>query len=79
MLNLYLPVNFQAPELSYNFNAEKWDITPRYEDPRNKHGTRCAGELVMKPNNSKCGVGVCYGARVGGESNIQEHKYVIDG
>ncbi|XP_008475999.1 neuroendocrine convertase 1-like isoform X2 [Diaphorina citri] len=55
-----------APELSYNFNAEKWDITPRYEDPRNKHGTRCAGELVMKPNNSKCGVGVCYGARVGG-------------
>uniref|UniRef100_A0A8D8SYB9 Neuroendocrine convertase 1 n=1 Tax=Cacopsylla melanoneura TaxID=428564 RepID=A0A8D8SYB9_9HEMI len=55
-----------APELSYNFNADKWDITPRYEDPRNKHGTRCAGELVMKPNNSKCGVGVCYGARVGG-------------
>ncbi|XP_026676352.1 neuroendocrine convertase 1-like [Diaphorina citri] len=55
-----------SPDLSYNFNNDTNDCRPRSSDSRNKHGTRCAGQLVMKPNNSKCGVGICYGAKVGG-------------
>jgi len=39
---------------------------PRYEDPTNNHGTRCAGEIAMAANNKKCGVGVAYNAKVGG-------------
>lgn len=31
------------------------------------HGTKCAGEIVMQPNNTLCGVGVAYGAKIGGE------------
>ncbi|XP_008485319.1 neuroendocrine convertase 1-like, partial [Diaphorina citri] len=54
-----------SPDLSYNFNNDTNDCRPRSSDSRNKHGTRCAGQLVMKPNNSKCGVGICYGAKVG--------------
>lgn len=30
------------------------------------HGTRCAGEIAMRPNNGLCGVGIAYGASVGG-------------
>eukprot|EP00794_Sanderia_malayensis_P013701 gene13701-biopygen10999 len=30
------------------------------------HGTRCAGEVAAEANNSKCGVGVAYNARIGG-------------
>ena len=31
-----------------------------------RHGTRCAGEVAAEANNSKCGVGVSFGARIGG-------------
>jgi hypothetical protein len=31
------------------------------------HGTRCAGEIVMKPNNRLCGVGIAYGVSIGGK------------
>ena len=30
------------------------------------HGTRCAGEIVAVANNSICGVGVAYNAKIGG-------------
>ena len=30
------------------------------------HGTRCAGEAVAAANNSMCGVGVAFNAKVGG-------------
>ncbi|XP_059837353.1 PC3-like endoprotease variant B [Hypanus sabinus] len=30
------------------------------------HGTRCASEVAMEANNSFCGVGIAYNARVGG-------------
>lgn len=30
------------------------------------HGTRCAGEAVATANNGICGVGVAFGAKVGG-------------
>ncbi|XP_060852558.1 neuroendocrine convertase 1-like isoform X1 [Rhopalosiphum padi] len=53
-------------EISINLNWNKKDPLPRYEDPTNSHGTRCAGEIAMAANNKKCGVGVAYNAKVGG-------------
>nr|XP_015211461.1 PREDICTED: PC3-like endoprotease variant B isoform X1 [Lepisosteus oculatus] len=35
-------------------------------DSNNGHGTRCAGEVAMEANNSFCGVGIAYNARIGG-------------
>ncbi|XP_055759371.1 PC3-like endoprotease variant B [Salvelinus fontinalis] len=35
-------------------------------DEENGHGTRCAGEVAMEANNSYCGVGIAFNARVGG-------------
>ncbi|CAJ1061950.1 furin-like protease kpc-1 [Xyrichtys novacula] len=32
----------------------------------NSHGTRCAGEVAMEANNSYCGVGIAFNARIGG-------------
>lgn len=34
------------------------------------HGTRCAGEIIMQPNNEICGVGTAYGATLGGKPDI---------
>lgn len=28
------------------------------------HGTRCAGQIIAKPNNGVCGVGVAYNANL---------------
>jgi subtilisin family serine protease len=47
--------------------------TPKYPllTPSNhffSHGTRCAGEVAAKANNSICGVGVAYNANIGGMS-----------
>ncbi|XP_019896932.2 neuroendocrine convertase 1 isoform X2 [Esox lucius] len=35
-------------------------------DEENSHGTKCAGEVAMEANNSYCGVGIAFNARVGG-------------
>ncbi|KAG8010309.1 Proprotein convertase subtilisin/kexin type 6, partial [Nibea albiflora] len=35
-------------------------------DEANSHGTRCAGEVAMEANNSYCGVGIAFNARIGG-------------
>ncbi|XP_036395461.1 PC3-like endoprotease variant B [Megalops cyprinoides] len=35
-------------------------------DEDNGHGTRCAGEVAMEANNSYCGVGIAFNARIGG-------------
>ena len=32
-----------------------------------RHGTRCAGEVAAQANNSVCGVGVAYNAKIGGD------------
>lgn len=59
--------NFQDPEISYDANDEDVDPTPRYDVERsNAHGTRCAGEVAMRANNWKCGVGVAFNAKIGG-------------
>ncbi|XP_071586669.1 neuroendocrine convertase 1 isoform X1 [Heliangelus exortis] len=55
------------PLASYDFNDNDDDPFPRYDPTNeNKHGTRCAGEIVMQANNRKCGVGVAFNAKVGG-------------
>ncbi|KAM3960400.1 neuroendocrine convertase 1-like [Aphomia sociella] len=55
------------PEISWDCNDNDPDPQPRYEDlKKNSHGTRCAGEIAMTANNLKCGVGVAWGAKVGG-------------
>ncbi|XP_028414543.1 PC3-like endoprotease variant B [Dendronephthya gigantea] len=51
---------------SYDFNDMDADPHPRDTDPDNCHGTRCAGEVAAKANNSICGVGVAYNANIGG-------------
>lgn len=41
------------PKASYDFNDNDTDPQPRYEETNeNKHGTRCAGEIAAKANNS---------------------------
>ena len=53
-------------EASFDYNSNDPDPYPRYESTNiNKHGTRCAGEIAADPN-TVCGVGVAYGAKVGG-------------
>ena len=52
------------PSISFDFNDDDPDPMPR--DLSNSHGTRCAGEVAMAANNHLCGVGVAYGAALGG-------------
>ncbi|XP_037971515.2 neuroendocrine convertase 1 [Plutella xylostella] len=55
------------PEISWDCNDRDSDPSPRYDEQNlNSHGTRCAGEIAMVANNRKCGVGVAWGARIGG-------------
>lgn len=55
------------PKASFDYNDNDDDPFPRYTaDNINKHGTRCAGEVAAEINNSVCGVGVAYNARLGG-------------
>lgn len=52
---------------SYDLNDNDPDPEPRYDiSNENKHGTRCAGEIAAKHNNSFCGVGVAFHSRIGG-------------
>lgn len=54
------------PEASWDTNNNDPDPFPRYDEfDSNSHGTRCVGEIAMKANNDKCGVGVAYDAKVG--------------
>uniref|UniRef100_A0A1B6E0T0 P/Homo B domain-containing protein n=1 Tax=Clastoptera arizonana TaxID=38151 RepID=A0A1B6E0T0_9HEMI len=61
-------VNNYDASISYDFNEDDDDPTPRDDDGSgsNSHGTRCGGEIVMQANNSICGVGIAYNAKVGG-------------
>lgn len=59
----------QDPEISYDCNENDKDPIPRYEPTRqNSHGTRCAGEIAMRANNQKCGVGIAFNAKIGGKT-----------
>jgi len=63
---------FQQDELSWNYISDDDDISPDIDENGNlkSHGTRCAGEIIMQPNNRFCGVGVAYGANIGGKQNM---------
>ncbi|EDO47748.1 predicted protein, partial [Nematostella vectensis] len=55
------------PNASWDVNDGDNDPFPRYDPTNeNKHGTRCAGEVAAEANNTKCGVGVAFNARIGG-------------
>ena len=55
------------PKASTDLNDDDDDPQPRYDPTNeNKHGTRCAGEIAMVANNSMCGVGIAYNAKIGG-------------
>uniref|UniRef100_A0A8C8ST95 Proprotein convertase subtilisin/kexin type 6 n=1 Tax=Pelusios castaneus TaxID=367368 RepID=A0A8C8ST95_9SAUR len=55
------------PLASYDVNDNDCDPSPRYDTSNeNKHGTRCAGQVAAKANNSNCIVGIAYNARIGG-------------
>ncbi|CAH1797743.1 unnamed protein product [Owenia fusiformis] len=55
------------PYASYDLNDNDADPFPRYDSTNeNKHGTRCGGEVAMVADNGFCGVGVAYGAKIGG-------------
>lgn len=41
------------------------------------HGTRCAGEIVGAANNNNCGVGIAYGAGIGGKDIYHLATYYI--
>ena len=65
-----MEANYDA-ECSYDFNFEKADPTPRYEDPGgyptsiNNHGTRCAG-VIGATTNTSCGVGIAFNSKLCG-------------
>ena len=55
------------PQSSIDLNDGDKDPFPRYDFfNSNKHGTRCAGTVAAKANNSFCAVGIAYDAKVGG-------------
>ena len=55
------------PEASTDLNDYDSDPTPRYDSENsNNQGTNIAGAIVSKPDNSNCGVGIAYNARLGG-------------
>ncbi|KAF5403317.1 proprotein convertase subtilisin/kexin type 6 [Paragonimus heterotremus] len=59
------------PFASYDVNGNDENPEPRYPPNdkstiSNRHGTRCAGEVAAVANNSVCGLGIAYRARIGG-------------
>lgn len=56
--------------LSYDMcnNKVGSEPDPAYQGHPNSHGTKCAGEIAMVANNSKCGVGIAYDSKVAGQS-----------
>ncbi|RXG59050.1 Neuroendocrine convertase 1 [Armadillidium vulgare] len=71
----------QNANISYDLNDNDVDPSPRYDQARtNSHGTKCAGEIAMQPNNGICGVGVAYGVSIGGIRMLDGDVYdLIEG
>nr|CAD7437519.1 unnamed protein product [Timema bartmani] len=66
--NMDILPNYE-PYVSYDladFSNQDSDPTPNTTFPGNNHGTYCAAIMAAAANNSYCGVGVAYEARVGG-------------
>eukprot|EP00092_Neocalanus_flemingeri_P004458 GFUD01004797.1.p1 GENE.GFUD01004797.1~~GFUD01004797.1.p1 ORF type:complete len:1325 (+),score=279.92 GFUD01004797.1:106-4080(+) len=55
------------PLASTDRNDNDSDPSPRYDiSNTNDHGTRCAGVVSATSNNSVCGVGIAFNAKIGG-------------
>jgi len=68
-------VEHNHPDLSENYDKEaSIDLNDNDDDPfprydfqnSNKHGTRCAGTVASRANNSDCAVGIAHNAKIGG-------------
>ncbi|KHJ94752.1 convertase P-domain protein [Oesophagostomum dentatum] len=64
-------------EISHNFINKGGDIAPKPQNDET-HGTRCAGIIAMTANNSKCGVGVAFRAKLGGLKVLDESQTLND-
>eukprot|EP00794_Sanderia_malayensis_P007060 gene7061-7854_t len=53
------------PEASVDLNGRDTDPFPNDSDPYNAHGTKCSGTIAAKANNSLCGTGIAYDAKIG--------------
>ncbi|KAI3388276.1 hypothetical protein SNEBB_000715 [Seison nebaliae] len=53
----YLPYPF-----SYDYVSGQKHLSLPQND--NSHGTRCAGEIIAKDNNNKCGIGISYSSKL---------------
>ena len=55
------------PQGSYDVNDGDWDPTPRYNRLNtNRHGTRCAGVVSAKADNSICIPGIAHKSKIAG-------------
>lgn len=64
------------PYASTDINSHDSDPMPRYDfSNENRHGTRCAGEVAAKANNSNCIVGVAYNSGIGGVRMLDGKVY----
>uniref|UniRef100_A0A1I8JIV9 P/Homo B domain-containing protein n=1 Tax=Macrostomum lignano TaxID=282301 RepID=A0A1I8JIV9_9PLAT len=55
------------PEISYDYARGIREPRPVYFNYREQlHGTRCSGVIAMTANNSFCGVGIAFNARISG-------------
>ncbi|XP_068085215.1 furin-like protease 1 isoform X2 [Anabrus simplex] len=66
--NIDIGPNYE-PSVSYDvadLDAQDTDPSPNMNSSDNSHGTHCAAIMAAVANNSYCGVGVAYEAKVGG-------------
>lgn len=59
-------------ERSWDFNASMQGAAP-VDKERDRHGTRCAGQIASKPGNGVCGVGVAWDVRLVGIRILSEY------
>ena len=77
-------IDFRHPDILESFDADASrdilldvpDVSPKNEQ-LDHHGTRCAAEIVGKPNNGICGVGVAFNAKLSGVTIIGD-KFPTD-
>eukprot|EP00040_Diaphanoeca_grandis_P026107 m.145635 g.145635 ORF g.145635 m.145635 type:complete len:526 (-) comp30448_c4_seq1:120-1697(-) len=67
--------NFIVRSSTDPHGGESSDPYPDQSKAINYHGTKCAGVAAAVFNNSMCGVGVAYGARVGGIRMLDDVMY----
>ncbi len=56
----------QDLSISFSFIRNSNNPSPFLSESEYSHGTNCAGEIVMITDNSICGTGVAYNAKLGG-------------